>query len=280
MSKKAEIHLEYISVDDLHEFEGNPQEQSQDTFNNLIQEIETDGFDEPLQVVKAPDLGSGQYRIVSGNHRYVAARLLDYDELPVIVRDWDDLTARIKLVRRNRLKGDINSQKFTKLINSLSEEEQLDHEVLQEMMGFVNIDDYMKYFKDDEAKKEKGAHAATKEVDTQLKLVDNLSQVLNRLFTDFGDTVPFSFMFFTYGSKMHLMVQMNDKLKRLTEKITKKCAEDGLDINVVFPGLLDMGIEATAFLTGPPEIVEIEERADNEDDNSDLKAITDASSPN
>jgi hypothetical protein len=274
VSYKAQLELVYVPIDHLHEFEGNPQEQSQETFNNLVQEIETDGFDEPLQVIHAPDLGTKHYRVVSGNHRLKAAALLDYQELPCVIRDWDQLTAKIKLVRRNQLKGDLNPKKFTRLVNELAESEQLDHEVLHEMMGFTDIDEYMKYYKTEKKDGDKIAKKLANEADNQLRLVDNLSYILNRLFTDYGDTVPFSFMFFTHGSKMHLMIQMNSKLKRVVEKITAKCVEDALDINVVLPGLLDMGIEAAKFIDGPPEIDELEERAHNEEDDSELRAVS------
>jgi len=271
--KRAEIDIKYIHVDHLHEFEGNPQEQDNETFNNLVQEIEMDGFDEPIQVVPAPDLGPEEFRIVSGNHRYKAARVLDYEELPAVVKDnWDELTAKIKVIRRNRLKGELDPTKFTRFANEIINEESLDTEVLQEMMGFKDLDEMMEYYKEERKAKEKKVRKVADEANAQLKLIDNLSYILNRLFTDYGDTVPFNFMFFTFGSKMHLMVQMNNKLKRLIEKISKKCVEDGLDINVVLPGLLDAGMESMSFISGPPEIEEIEERGTNEEDDSELRS--------
>lgn len=271
MANRAEVKIDYVHVDRLHEFEGNPQEQSREVFNNLVQEIETDGFDEPLQVVPAPDIGPNEYRIVSGNHRFKAAKILDYEELPVIVKNnWDELTAKIKVIRRNRLKGELDPTKFTRFVNELIKLENLDQEVLQEMMGFTDLDEMLEYYQTEKKKTERQAKSLVSESNNQLKLIDNLSFILNRLFTDYGDTVPLSFMFFCYGKKMHVMVQMNSKLKRMIEKITQKCVQDGLDINTILPGLLDAGMEHTSFLEGPPEIEDIEERANNEEDDSEL----------
>ena len=59
MTKKAEIITKSIKIEDLYEFEGNPNEQDAVTFANLTDEISVDGFEEPLAVVPRENLKPG-----------------------------------------------------------------------------------------------------------------------------------------------------------------------------------------------------------------------------
>jgi hypothetical protein len=268
------ISITYVHVENLHEFEGNPQEQSKATFHNLVQEIDQDGFDEPLQVIPDNEHGKGHYRIVSGNHRYRAAKLLDYEELPVVVREWDALTSKIKLVRRNRLKGELNSHRFTKLVNEIANEENLDLDVLQEMMAFRDIDEFMKFYKTDQQQQDASAarFQHQEENKPQLKVVDNLSFHLNRLFTEYGDTVPYNFMFFDYGSRIHLMVQMNSQMKRTVNYLTRLSVKHGVDFNKLLASVMGAGADQLNLsLDEPPDMNELEQYSDEDEDEDDVE---------
>ena len=105
-----------IPVDQLFEHEANPNVQESLVFGNLLSEIAEDGFEEAIAVVKSD---SGGYTVVSGNHRLRAAKELGIQELPCFIHDWNEETIKIKLVRRNMLRGELDSSKFTKLVDSI-----------------------------------------------------------------------------------------------------------------------------------------------------------------
>lgn len=109
----------------------NPNEQTAETFNELVKEIQQEGFDEPLkvvptgegesQIVDGVETGTARYRIIGGEHRYHAGRMLKYTKLPAIIKpEWDDRTQRIKTVRLNMLRGHPDDVKLQRLVGGLA----------------------------------------------------------------------------------------------------------------------------------------------------------------
>jgi hypothetical protein len=266
-----------IAVASLQEYPGNPNEQDPATFNNLVREIESDGWDEPVVVVPAaniPNMGTTGYVVVSGNHRLKAAHVLGFDKIPCRVKlDWDEDTAKIKVVRRNLLRGEHNPQKFARLVDSF--ESKYTQAQLADAMGFRDMAEFEKiYAKEVEEENNRGKEAIENNKE-EVNLIGGMSTILNRLFEEYGDTVPHSFMFFLAGSKIHLVVQTNTKLKKLLELITKRCVKDSLDINLALAGLLGIGVKVTQFEMGPPERAAIEgEALEMSDEEYELHPVT------
>jgi len=273
MATPTSIKIKDVAITRLHEFEGNPQEQDPATFNNLIQEIEEDGFDEPLVVIPAPDKGKGHYRVVSGNHRLRAVKVLDFEIVPCIVKkNWDDLQAKIKLVRRNMLKGELNPERFTHLVNELSTAAQIDQEVLADMMGFVTFDQFLRVYEQEKEGERIATEKQINDVKDEMRSIDNLSMLLNQLFNEFGDTVSQSYMAFFYGKKLHVMVEMNPTTKQKMEIISRRCIEEGLDINTILASVLSIGLKASGLQDGPFDDDVLEEAASEVEEDSDLDA--------
>lgn len=273
--KQAEFDPVMISVTELHEYPGNPNEQDPVTFNNLVEEIEEDGFQEPIIVVPRENIegpGHEGYTIVSGNHRFKASMVLDAEEVPCFVMDWDAEKSKIKVVRRNLLRGEVDPKKFTKLVQSFGE--QYSQDELADMMGFKDIESFEKLYASELAGADAEGDQGAADAKDEMNLIDGLSLILNRLFSEYGETVPHSFMFFLYGSKIHLVAQANTKLKKMLELITQRCVDDALDINLVLTGLLGLGMKATNFEEGPPEHQDIEDSArEDEDEEHELQPV-------
>jgi hypothetical protein len=280
MQNTAKVDTTPIPLDQLHPFPGNPNEEDAITFNNLVDEIDQDGFDQPLIVVPAANIlgpGATGYVVVSGNHRYKALQTQGkFDAVDCVIKDWDAEKAKIKVVRRNLLSGDLNAKKFTAFVDGISTGYTQDQ--LADAMGFASVEDFTKiYQKELEEQNERGKEGAA-DARNEMNLIDGLSLILNRLLREYGQTVAYSFMFFLYGSKIHLCIQANTKLKRLLEIITKRCVEDGLDINLALTGLLGVGIQHTNFEKGPPERTTIEAVAqEGQDEEHELTAVTGSS---
>lgn len=85
-----------------------------DSFGMLVEEIRTNGFDEPLQVLKKGE----EYIIIGGHHRWRACTLLGYTEIPCVVYDYDDKKAMEQLVRRNMIRGKLDHEKFGDMLAS------------------------------------------------------------------------------------------------------------------------------------------------------------------
>jgi hypothetical protein len=66
----------------------------------------------------------------------------------------------------------------------------------------------------------------------ELKTVDDLSLVLNRLFTEYGSTLDSNFMFFAWGGRSHILVQLQapGAWQRMS-KFAKWCQEHGLKVD-------------------------------------------------
>ena len=237
-SKEPWETIEKISVKELYEAPGNPQEQTATTFAALVEDIEKDGFDQPINVVPRE---AGGYTVVDGNHRLRALNYLKYEEVPCIVRkDWDEATAKIKLIRRNMLSGSLDSKKFTKYIDEFSDRFKIDKEALPDLMGFDNKEEFLAIYQgndltEDDLEKLGGGKL-------ELKIMDNLSDFLNKIFTEYGDAVPYNFVPFFYGRKLHTLIQANPAMRKCIEDVSKKCFDEKKDINEVLPDLIRKGL--------------------------------------
>ena len=71
-----------ISVGEIEANQWNPNQMKDKEFDRLVKEIDESGMIDPIQVVP---LDSGKYRIMGGEHRYHACKLLGYETVPSIV---------------------------------------------------------------------------------------------------------------------------------------------------------------------------------------------------
>lgn len=223
-----------LPIDKLLESDDNPQTMSPQEFNRLVASIQEDGFDEPLIV--APN-GDGTYQIISGHHRYKACRIIGYTEIPCIVKDLTtDDQRRIKMIKANVIRGDLDPKKFTKIVDKLMETHS--REELEYLLGFSDRREFDRLYKEIRSglppEIQKKLDATKKEIRT----IDDLAKVLNQLFSEYGDTLDLSFMIFVYQGQDQFYVQMDSKLKKLTDEIAEYCTTNKLDINVVLGELL------------------------------------------
>lgn len=242
MTDNSEIEVLDVPIELVVPNNWNPNVQSDTTFNELVYDIEKDGFDEPLQVVVVKDdAGKFQhFRIIGGEHRFKALQVLGKSTVPVVVKDWDSETVqKIKTVRRNVLTGELDEKKFTLLFNEILEKEQKDREELAREFGFVdNFKEFEKVYKDDRGRYNEKFAEEMIDSKTELQTMENLSFILNKLFGEYGETVSMNYMFLFYGTKLHLMIRMNREMQRQITAMTKYCLDHNVNIVDVFTGLL------------------------------------------
>lgn len=73
--------------------------------------IETYGFVLPVLVRVSP-LGEGLFEIVDGEHRWREAGAAGYAEIPAVVGDWDDVTAKKLTVILGEIEGEADPRKL------------------------------------------------------------------------------------------------------------------------------------------------------------------------
>lgn len=238
----VELQVEEIMPDPL-----NPNEQTADRFNTLVSTIAEDGFDQPIVVCPITDRDRAQlnappekkYVIAKGEHRWRSMRVLGKAVIPAVVRPWDDLTRRTRMVRDNVVKGDLNKERMTELVHSLQSQHRLDADLTASLVGFDTTREMFKHMVHEKAAKQAAEEQAhldrTKD---SLKVLDDLSLLLNAIFTKHGHSVPYGYLAFMFGGQIHVMVEMQEELREQIELLGKVALERKVDINLLLAAML------------------------------------------
>lgn len=112
-SKLGALSVEYVPLDSITANSWNPNRQSDHDFDLLLRSMETDGFTQPIIVVRATKA------IVDGEHRWRAARQLGYDEVPVVFVDMSEEQARVSTLRHNRARGSEDIELTAQILRDL-----------------------------------------------------------------------------------------------------------------------------------------------------------------
>lgn len=217
-----------FSLDDCKALPWNPNVMSDVQFNRLVQRIERDGFDEPLTLVK--DEADGRHWIVSGEHRWKAARILGMEKVPAVVRKMEEVDMMVDNVNRNLVRGNLDDVKATNLIKQIQEKTQYDIEKIRDMAGFEDEAAFRKVYKPDTVKDEQ-FNKALEDSKKEGQVIENLSFLLNEIFSQYGETVPLNFVFFMFKGKMHLMVQCDQKTTVQIEDMADAMKRENSEIN-------------------------------------------------
>lgn len=224
-----------IPIEKLHISEDNPQKMTDEKFNSLVAKIRDEGFIDPLRVVP---LGDGEYRIYAGEHRFKAAVVLGLKELPCVVRELDDDRRKFEMVKDNVVRGNLDPEKFTRLFNSL--QEKYGRELAREMFA-LSPSEFDRVYK--EVKKTLPAELQEKleKAKSEIKTIEDLSTILNKLFNEYGSTLEYNFMIMTYGSKKHLYVQCDKEMWSIVTDVSDYAKENKQDINVIMKKIFQKG---------------------------------------
>lgn len=235
-----------IPLDKLVEAEWNPNEMDEFTFNRLVDELREIGLIDPIQVVPLED---GRYRVIGGNHRLRAARVLGWNEIDCVVLtdvkfQSEDLQ-KFLTVRLNVLRGKLNPEKFIGLYNEMVEK--YGKEAMRELMGFTDRDAFNKLINEVEKNiktaMSPGLAKKFQKVKKEIKTLNDLGNILNKLFSEYGETIERNFMYFSYGGREHLYIICNRKLWRLVNSLMDYINKEKLDASEVFSDMIFEYIE-------------------------------------
>lgn len=229
-----------IPVNLLVEHSENPNEQSEATFDEIVDRIRRDGFDEPIIVVPEIVAGkpTGRYTIVSGHHRKKAAIACGYKSVPSIIREgWDEDRVAIELITRNNLRGNVSPFKFTELFDRLNK--RYDKAQLQKMMGLTEKKAFNALYKrisDNLNPKQKRKLEEAKE---KINSVDDLSSVLHQIFKEQGSELDEGFMIFKYGGKDNFYIKVDGETSAQLKSLQEKLSERNIDTKEFWKAAVD-----------------------------------------
>jgi hypothetical protein len=233
----------WLSVNQMVPNEANPNVMSDQEFNALCASIEEDGWtqlpsvvsrgdaDEGVSDGKAVVYTGGTYDIVGGEHRWRAARVLGHTLMPVTVLDPEKYhrdRQNWQMVKQNIVHGKLNPEKFARLYEDMADRYEAD--VLRSLMGFTSQEAFQKVYKETRAALPPELQKALDAAKDEIKTIDDLSVVLNRLFREFGETLPSNMMVFSWAGKQVLWIRCDDKLWKIVSSMAKKVADESGDM--------------------------------------------------
>lgn len=243
LSKTTGLIRKDVPINLLFPNENNPNEMSEAEFNMLYDNIESMGITDPILVkpLGDPSKKDCTYRIIGGHHRWEVAKVHGFEEVPVtIVTDpnFDEDQEKFQMVRHNVIHGKMNPKKFMSLYQSLSE--QYTDEIAAEMFGFTDEEEFKKLLASTAKALPPEMKQEFKEATKEIRTINELAMVLNRLFTTYGDTVPYGYMILDYGNQDHVWLRLKKKQKDHLIKLGNLCKEHQVTIDEVMASILQL----------------------------------------
>lgn len=97
--ENPQVDVVKVPIGDLRANEYNPNQQSVHDFQLLVKSMQADGFTTPL-------LANRDGRIIDGEHRWRAAKVLGMQFVPVVYKDYTEAQMRVATIRHNRARGE------------------------------------------------------------------------------------------------------------------------------------------------------------------------------
>jgi len=126
-NQKLKYHIEpkILKADDIHKNNYNPNFVSSQIMNAIKDDIQKHGFIGHIAVQKKSSDGTKNV-IINGEHRYEALKQLGQNEIPVIILDVPDETAKLLTLRLNREHGELMPDKVADLLKDLDKDQDME----------------------------------------------------------------------------------------------------------------------------------------------------------
>jgi hypothetical protein len=249
-----------VPLDLIRENPWNPNEMSDSAFNELVSEISNSGMITILQVTPHLDDKGECFRLIGGEHRCKALKLLGYTAAPCVVlnqtrpdgEDWtDEDRQKFETVRLNIIHGENNPAKFMKLYLDVADRHH--GAALQNAFGFTDDDAWNvlvgQVVADTAASgqlppevQDKIKHAVQK-LSGPNKTIDKLASIIDKIMKEYGETVDKRFIYFDLGGKKHLHLDVTDATFAKAEAFMDLVKSSDLDADQAFSALLEGAAE-------------------------------------
>ena len=243
----AVLEYEYLHVDQLEPSEWNTNYMTHEQFQFLVDELKAKPFIEPLKVVptdrdvRIEDATVPVFRIIRGEHRHRACKVVGYRYVPCCIGDEDDeKDQKLDVVRGNMIRGQQDQSRFSSLVDELKGTYGMNEAELRSRMALTQ-GAFQKLYRNESARKEKrqkDAKADMKGTEKRMKAVDGISVLIHKIFTEHGDDLEFGFIGFEYGGQVNFLVPLTSGLNELIGGVADGCRAGGLQMQEALDGLL------------------------------------------
>ncbi len=236
VAKTKSLKRQFLPINSLVPNSNNPNEMSDKEFNMLYDNIESVGLTDPVLV---RPIEGGLYRIIGGHHRWEVAKVVGYTEVPVTIIDDPNFTEdeeKFQLVRHNVIHGKMSANKFMDLYSTLSHK--YEEEILQEFFGFTDEDEFKKLINKTAKSLPKEMQEEFKEAAKDIKNIDGLSKLLNRMFSQHGDSLPYGYMVVDFGGQDSIWLRMRKADFKNFLELASMCRKEGKAVDHLFSSLV------------------------------------------
>lgn len=240
LAKTEMLERKNLPVELLLPNPNNPNRMGDKEFNLLVDNMKQVGFVDPAFVRPHPTK-AGHYQIIGGHHRIEAAKFLGFKEVPVTVTNDPDMTEELEefqLVRMNVIHGNIQPTLFLDLYHKYKDK--YGEAVLQDMFGFADEAAFKKLIADTKKNLPKEMQAKFVEAAKEVKTIDGLAKILNRLFTQYGSTLDYGYMVVDYGGKDSIWLRVTNKTHKNLLKLGDFCVQNHRTVDAVMGGILQL----------------------------------------
>lgn len=263
----------FLPLDLLDDHEANPNVLSDKGFDMLVANMEDVGFTDPMlvwprgmtvqfqQVLKdAKSAGikvTGDFVVdefidmlraagirftfVGGHHRRNGLQYLGetYGFCTVIADDeFDEDAAEAQLMRNNLIHGKLDPQKFAAMATRQMQKGLTEDEI-QILYGFADDAEFRKMV-DSLAKQlpTQDLQDKFKKAAEEIKTIDGLAKLLNRMFSLYGDTLPYGYLVVDYGGQHSIWLRAEKKTFDAVTLIGQACVENDVTLDEVLGRVL------------------------------------------
>lgn len=228
---------EEIPVDRLDFSAWNPNEMEADEEELLTEQVQSLGFIAPIQVVP---LTNGRYRVIGGEHRVRVMAKLGRTLIPCISltdKKWqDEDLQKFVTVRLNVIHGQLNPEKMVKLYEEMAAKYGAD--AIHRMFAFTDKAAFDKVLKGVKAGLKKSGLSKGAQADAEKKLgkaknLDELGQILSKVYDQKGTMLQQGFIAFTYQGADSVYIRMTPQMKAALDKVMAFCVQTGENINEI-----------------------------------------------
>lgn len=218
----------------------NYNEMSAEEFNLLAENVSDVNFLDPILVVpvKTSKEKPQMFQIVDGEHRFEQQRIDDAENILCVIADPEILPEKEQMrqtARMNRIRGHTNKEKFRKFVDKMVTEHDVPVDEIAYEMGFTDQSEFDALKQT--ARDSLPSQEAKEEFDLvkdEIKTADDLTNLLNRLFTKYGSTITHNFMFLDFGGVESIWI----RLKREDFKLFSKLAKDSMKEDAALDSVL------------------------------------------
>jgi len=149
-----------------------------------------------------------RFETIGGHHRIDGAKYLGFEDVPATIPTDPDFTeefANFQMIRHNVIRGEMDPEQFVTLYAQYAGK--YDDDLLQELFGFAEEAEFKRLITATAKGLPKEMQDKFKDAAKEVKTIDGLARILNKLFTDHGDTLPFGYLVFDYGNEDSVWVR-------------------------------------------------------------------------